>query len=272
MFKFEKTKLFKPADAIVESHQKKDVKSILNKFKIQLKEDITLQYHQSINPKIWMPDGSIKPDVKEHLLAIAYKWADFAAIDKEKIKDIILTGGNANYNYTDLSDLDVHLIIDYKDIGSDTEFVKEFLKDKKDLWAEKHPDVRVMGYPVELYAQDINEQPHYGQGVISLLHNEWIQKPEKMESDPSKNPEIEVDSDELEMRINNVVKNDLGLDEAKSIWEEISQLRKNIPTEGEFSEKNLVFKNLRNLGLLDLLSKYIRHQEDLQLSLGSDEE
>ena len=54
---------------------------------------------------------------------IAEKWAKFSKIPPKAVEDVVLTGGNANYNYTSQSDLDLHLILDFskvkecKDIG-----------------------------------------------------------------------------------------------------------------------------------------------------------
>ena len=274
MYKFNKNSLFKELDKgpnTLVKYNPTAVSDLLSRYGIQLKEDTTLQYHQSINPKIWMPDNSLKPDVKEHLVQIANQWIEFAKIDKAKVKDIVLTGGNANYNYTDLSDLDVHVIVDYTELGADREFISEFLKDKKELWAEKHPNVRVMGYPVELYAQDVSEVPHFAQGVFSLMHDDWTRKPEHLDISPDKDPVVSSDSEVLIKKIDDVVNGNRGLDEAKAIWDEIASLRKNISTEGEFSEKNLVFKNLRNLGALDKITHYIKFHEDMTMSLGEDQ-
>jgi len=44
----------------------------------------------------------------------------------------------ANYNYHDLSDIDVHLILDYADVDDNVEFVGEFFAAKKAFWEIKH--------------------------------------------------------------------------------------------------------------------------------------
>ena len=266
MFKFNKDSLFKPTQ-YTPNKSPKDTKTILDKFGLQLREELSLQYHQSINPKIWMPDGKIKPDVKDHLLQIAKAFAEFCHLEDSQIQDIILTGGNANYNYTDLSDLDVHIIADYSKISHDESFTKEFMKDKKDLWTAKHPNTKVMGYPVELFVQDAAEAPHAGQGVFSLKNNDWVQMAEKIQVDPATNTQVEMDSEDFEIQIDNAIKNDSGLEAAKQIWADLAQLRKTIQTQGEFAEKNLVFKELRNKGYLNKLGSYIQRKEDEAFSL-----
>ena len=73
-------------------------------------EDLTLEYHDTLNPKIWDGDD-LKPEVQAKLLQIAKKWAVFAKIPDFAVTDIILVGGNANYNWTKFSDLDLHVVV-----------------------------------------------------------------------------------------------------------------------------------------------------------------
>ena len=116
----------------------------MNQFTNYLVEQskLTLEYHEELNSKFW--DGTnLKPEVRKHLLMIANKWAIFAKIPKSGIKDIILTGGNANFNYTKFSDLDVHLIVDFNTVSEcDKDFVGEFLVDKKTVWELTH-DIKI---------------------------------------------------------------------------------------------------------------------------------
>ena len=72
---------------------------------------LTLQSHETLNPHFWN-GNKMKPEVWRALDKIGKEWADFANIPKSAIKDVILTGGNANYNYTKYSDLDLHLVVD----------------------------------------------------------------------------------------------------------------------------------------------------------------
>jgi hypothetical protein len=81
---------------------------------------LTLRYHNQLNPKFWVGE-SIKPEVREALLRIAEEWAQFAKIPTSAIQDIILVGGNANYNYTKYSDLDLHLLVRKEEIADCSE-------------------------------------------------------------------------------------------------------------------------------------------------------
>lgn len=90
---------------------------------------------------------------KDKLLQIGNKWADFAKIPSNAVKDMILVGGNANYNYTRFSDLDLHLVVDKSQIADCPDLLDDYLRDKKKLWALVH-DIKIYAHPVELYAQD----------------------------------------------------------------------------------------------------------------------
>ena len=76
-----------------------------------LKETLTLRFKEILNPAFWV-GGSLKPEVRETLMKFAEAFAEFAHVDQKGIVDVLLLGGNAGYNYTPFSDLDVHLVVD----------------------------------------------------------------------------------------------------------------------------------------------------------------
>ena len=136
---------------------------------------LTLRYHNTLNPKFWVGEA-IKPEVREALLRIAEEWAEFANIPNSAIIDVILVGGNANYNYTKYSDLDLHLLVNKQDIADCPDLIDDYLRDKKQLWSLTH-DIKIYGHDVELYAQDRTDPIPSGQGVFSLMNSLWIRRP-----------------------------------------------------------------------------------------------
>ena len=92
-----------------------------------------------------------------------------------KILDVQLTGSLANFNYTDHSDLDTHVILDFSEINEDKELVKKALDGKRFIWNLNH-DIFIRDHEVEIYFQDVNE-PHVASGLYSLYNNEWITEP-----------------------------------------------------------------------------------------------
>ena len=247
----------------------KKVPKILKKFS-RFKEETTLEYHDTLNPKIWQ-DAKLKSEIKGKLLQIADAWRDFAKIHPDTITDIILTGGNANYNYTPQSDLDLHLIINRGEFNGsmiDRAFVDEYLQDKKILWTLTHSGINIYGYPVELYAQDINDQPHSGQGVYSVMHDHWIQEPEYLNLNFESDPNLQDKVDFYKDMIDKLIDQQADSDSIDTLKERIKSMRgDSIAQGGEFAFGNLVFKELRNAGYLDKLSDYDKSRKDKALSL-----
>ena len=57
---------------------------------------LTLKINDQLNSKLWNDNKKLKPEVWMALDKIGKEWADFANIPKKAIKDVIITGGNAN--------------------------------------------------------------------------------------------------------------------------------------------------------------------------------
>jgi hypothetical protein len=65
-----------------------------------------------LNPKVWQGvSGSpkMKPEIREKLLQIAYEFLEFLDVDLV-VTDIILTGSLSNYNWSQYSDFDLHIV------------------------------------------------------------------------------------------------------------------------------------------------------------------
>ena len=128
-----------------------------------------------LSPQIF-EDGKMRDDIKKRLLEIADDFIETLGVDFF-IHDIVLTGSLANYNWSNFSDVDLHIMIDFKESKYNSDILKEFFDAKKAVWNEKH-EVIVKGYDVELYVQDVEEE-HVSSGVYSVLHNKWLVKPSK---------------------------------------------------------------------------------------------
>jgi len=227
---------------------------------------LTLMYHDKLNIKFW--EGlQLRQEVKSKLLEIGYKWSEFAKIPQEAIKDIILVGGNANYNYTRFSDLDLHLVVDKREIANCPEILDDYLRDKKQLWSLMH-DIKIYSHSVELYAQDISDGLPVGQGVYSILNDRWVKEPQRYEvnlSDPLLFKKVHDMMEKIDDMIDSQVDD---YDILKKLKDKIRDMRASaIQQGGEFALENLVFKELRNRGYLDKLSQYIINLQDRKLSL-----
>lgn len=227
----------------------------------------TLQFHEKLNPLLW-DEKDLKPEVEGRLLKIAKVWQNFAQIPPNAVKDVLLVGGNANFNYTKFSDIDLHILVDKRQIADcDKEILDDFLKDKKALWSLNH-DIKIYGIPVELYAQDIRDKTSSDQGVYSVLHKKWIKKPLKKQIDLNdtyflskvKNLKNQIDNF-IDSKSEDIEKMEIFKEKIKN--KRASAVQKG----GEFSLENLAFKELRNLGYIDKFSDYIKKAQDQKLSL-----
>jgi hypothetical protein len=238
-------------------------------------KELALELHDHLNKKIWEEDDKGKlvliPEVREKLLTIAEVWREFANVPEKAVKNILLTGGLANYNYTDYSDLDLHLLVDYDLItkSEDKEFLLDYYRDKKFIWALKHSDITIKGYPVELYAQPMTQVPREGQGIYSIKNNRWVQEPVHKNIDFTNDPYLKDKVAYYEKYINSIITSDKpNMDAIEKLKEKIKRMRNNaIAKGGEFSKDNLVFKALRNDGLLDKLGEYQTNLRAKELSL-----
>jgi hypothetical protein len=224
----------------------------------------TARFHTVLNPILW--DGDcLRPDIRTKLLAFAGAWATFAKIPPILIDDVLLVGGSAGYNYTDKSDLDVHLLFDRNKLGK-RDLVDELLQTKKSLWGLQH-HVMVAGLPVEGFVQQFDDPSPKSQGVYSLKDNRWRQKPELPPVLDTSSAAYKSKVDSYIRRIDHLIKTNAPVEKFKQFKDRIKELRTaSLKHGGEYSEGNMLVKELRNLGVLDRMTTYIRNAFDKKLS------
>ena len=130
-----------------------------------------------LNPKFW-DDGHLDTRIRLKLLDIADDFFDSLGVDWVEPEDVIITGSIANYNWNKkYSDIDLHILVDYEDVDERVDFVRDFFTLKKNEWNEKHKNLRIFGFPVEVYVPDANE-PHASSGVYSIDKDKWLTEPD----------------------------------------------------------------------------------------------
>ena len=224
--------------------------------------------HDTLNPLVWESDDKIKPDIRKALLLNAKRFIEFSGVEDLKFKDIILTGSIANFNYNENSDMDVHVVLDFKQISENKEFVGDYFKLKKALWAERLP-IQIKGHDVEMYFQD-SAEPHHSSGTYSLTKDEWITKPtKKIVNIDTAN--VQLKSADLMNAIEDLESNkneDDFLKKHEGLKNKIKKLRQSgLDRAGEFSTENIAFKVLRNTGYLEKLMKMKNEYLTKELSL-----
>ena len=224
---------------------------------LQERSDL-ITVNRRLNPKIWNGD-TLDPVVAQKLKEIALAFEEFIGIDLNVV-DYTITGSNANYTWTEHSDLDLHLIV----AGEVGEGARELFNAKKALWGEQH-NITIKGLPVECYVQG-REEEHHSTGVYSIANNRWLVEPKKIKPEVDDSA-VEAKKDSLIHDIETALLSK-DLNKLRLVKEKITNMRKaGLERAGEWSVENLVFKILRNLGLIDEITDKIRELEDQELSL-----
>jgi len=221
-----------------------------------------IEYNSVLNPKLWDHDH-LKSEVRGALLRIAEDFKKYIDVPFD-VTDIVITGGNANYNYTTHSDIDLHLIADYDSVDCDRTAAELF--DTKRLLYKRDYSIDIHDVPVELYVED-QDHPAVSGGSYSVLHNRWISKP---------NPNLpKYDEDALDHMVSvwhEVLKNAMKTGSLQTCRNAVQLLRKyrklGLATQqGEFSIPNLVYKSLRNDKTLEGITVMIDRLHDQEFSI-----
>jgi hypothetical protein len=232
---------------------------------LPVNDKLTFEYHDRLNPLVWDGD-TIKPEVKNKLLEVAEAFLESIEIPID-IEDITLTGSLANYNYTDYSDFDLHVITDCREYDIDESLLKDYFKAKKTVWNSSH-EIKIKGYDVEVYIQDILE-PHHSTGVYSLKNDSWVLKPEKANHVDKK--EIHRKAEAMRHMINHALSDKCDLECAENVKDKIMKTRQaGLVKGGEFSIENLAYKELRRTKDIDKLLQGIATKRDKELSLNQE--
>lgn len=220
--------------------------------------------HTELNPKLWQ-DNELRPEVRARLLEIAEDFIAFIGVSSLSVKDIVIIGSNVAYSYTPHSDLDLHVVVDYKELNRDSVY-SELFSSKKYQYNDMH-NIKIRGINVELYVQDSTETPA-SLGMYSVQNNEWLVEPKRR---PFTVNDKETKSKYTQLR-NQAIRAIRSKKESKvtNALEKINRARKSgLASSGEFSPENLAFKALRTQGIIDQLWKEQAAIQDAKLSLES---
>jgi len=225
---------------------------------------------ETLEPSIW-PRGELDPDIARRLKEIVDSFINNLDIDVDVV-DIRLTGSLANYNWSNYSDIDLHIVVDFSRFKSPTDIVKGFFDAKRALWNDTH-DIKIHGYEVEIYVENFGEA-HVSSGVYSITDGKWLAEPVRREE--------EVDVATARKKSDNIITRANLIDrymeehDHKKALRSIDNLKDKIrrmraaglkSPRSEYSPENIAFKILRRDGILKKINKMKQRAYDEEMSL-----
>ena len=226
--------------------------------------------NDELEPQLWNGD-ELKPHIAARLTEIAEDFIDGLPFPVT-IQDIRFTGSLANYNWSKYSDIDLHIVVDFTELDENKELVKQMFDSKRLRWNEKH-NIKIKGYDVELYVEDVGEQ-HSSSGIYSIMKEDWIQHPERIDRKVDLDTAKKKASD-IEQQITSVERL-FNAGEFEKVLRHIDRIKNKIRSmrqagleteEMEFSPENIAFKLLRRNDLLDQLTKLKYKAYDQSMTL-----
>jgi predicted nucleotidyltransferase len=227
---------------------------------------------ETLNPKVWENSEDPKkammiPKVRKALERIAVEFIDDLGEDVF-VEDVYLMGSLANFNWSEYSDFDLHVIVDFEKYENQEDLYKELFDLKKKLFNDKH-NIKIFGYDVEVYAQGISDESH-SDGVYSVMNNEWIHKPKRTSKDLDMSvlkTKIKSWTDKIDDAIEDA-KSEGNVETLKKLKDKLKDYRQSgLDKDGEFSYENLVFKYLRRSGHIGKLFDEKTKIKDKELSV-----
>lgn len=219
---------------------------------------------QELNPKLF-DNNVLKASVKYKLQEIADAFLDYLKDEglTLAIADIQFLGSNAGFDYHDNSDIDLHIVADFEAVTCDTALLQVALNAEKTRFNQDY-DITIKGIPVELYVEDVKAGTN-SNGIYSIKFDRWIQFPK-----PEPNITIdEYDENLAEWRAiatKALVYTDIDM--VQNVINRLYLMRKNgLATAGRYSKGNLIFKAIRNEGLLQQLKDKRIELQSKQLTL-----
>lgn len=218
-----------------------------------------------LNPKVWDEKNNLRGDIREKLLQISKIFLKGIETPVE-IKNVLLTGSLASYQWRPTSDFDLHIIVDVLDKDC-LETSYDYFDSKSKIFNKEH-DIYIKGYKVEVNLKD-KENLLRDKGVYDIIQNKWIAFPKKAKREMD-DPLVLSLAEDIKAKIDLAISEKKGIDALKDIRNQIKKLRVDgLEKEGEYSIGNLVFKKLRHDGYIEKLYSYKSQIENKALSLES---
>ena len=241
---------------------------------VDIEEDI--EKHETLNPVLF-EGNKLKPEVREKLIKIANVFIEGLAEDgiKFNLKDIVLIGSNASYNYTKDSDIDLHLLAETGSLNCPDNLYPLLYGAYRALFNKKF-DIDFYGIKVELYVEPEGTAT-VSNGIYSVLKDNWIKEPVQVDIPEINMEEFNKEFQPWESRYNDLVARINAANttaeytaliaEIETLIADIYEQRRMGIAVSEYDQKNLLFKEFRNRGYLDNLKDLKCELKSKELSL-----
>jgi len=230
----------------------------------------SFEVKDELNQMVWSGDRLL-PEIQKRLMEIVEDFFYELELEDVEIMDVIFTGSLANFNWSEYSDVDLHILLNFADINEDQSLVKDFFDAKRALWNRMH-QIEVFGYEVEIYVQD-DQEPHHSTGQYSVMNDAWLIRPSRYVEDfdeynvQLKSAGLMDEVDRIE-ELFDEEKYDEAIKTTDRLKAKIRKMRKTgLETGGAFSVENLAFKVLRRTDYLGKLSDLKHQAYDKKMSL-----
>ena len=221
------------------------------------------EIHQHLNPILW-ENNQLRPEVRSKILDIVNEFIACCDIPLHVVS-VHIVGSQASFNYTEHSDLDVHLISNFELLDCDATVLQAAYNAVKAKFNSDY-DLTIKGIDVELYVEDVRSTV-LSNGIYSVTSDCWVKFPQPIYL----TNDIDVEDEVLLWK--NLIDAELQKQDANRVQQLIDDLyllrKTSLDTDGEYGEGNQLFKELRNLGLLDKLKSSYKEFKSKELSLES---
>ena len=221
-------------------------------------------------PIIWNNE-KLYPEIQKKLMRIALDFFNNLELQNTKIQDVLLVGSLANYNWSQFSDVDLHILVDFNEFNESQDFIKKYFDAQKNQYNTNH-NITIKHFKVEIYVQDTKEHLEAA-AIYSVAQNKWLAKPQKTS--------FQLDKPLVKRKIQHIfdiikhIKNDYNnkkydntIKNIEKLKEQIKKMRKSgLEKGGEFSIENIIFKILRRTDILEILDTLKNKAKDKTLSL-----
>ncbi len=229
--------------------------------------DSMLQFSTRL-PQAFFDGTSLKADVRDKAMRFAQGRFLELGMPELKITDMLYVGSLASFEYDDLSDVDIHIIIDPASFSGDPAMLRRYLSKINDLNEFLYNRVTFHGRKADFsfYADTVENRIEPGVGIYSLFHSDWPSKPEPA---PARFSRERVHAEFIDyVRRYNILVGEYARNKRAFTCDRFSELReevrlyrrKGIAKDGIRSSENIVYRALRRVN-----GNLLRQMEYLEL-------